>query len=269
MTTPDPLEDVAFVARSPHRVRVLRVLADGPMTRVALHEDTGISQPTLGRILDPFRDRNCVERRGQEYALTAWGHLLADEFGDLLETVESIQRLGDVVQQLPTDEMEFDVRTFRDATVTKPTTGDVFRHVRRLEELFFGADHARLLSPPVATGAPEDYEEVHHEFLDGDRYAESIVPVEVLTQVRGEETYVELFRSAFESGRVRMFVYDGPIPYLLAITDGVTLLAPTDDHGIPTALVETENEAIHAWAESTYGEYREEGTELALDDVPG
>ncbi|WP_458208108.1 helix-turn-helix transcriptional regulator [Haladaptatus sp. NG-SE-30] len=269
MSTPDPLDDVAFLARSPHRVGVLEILAEGRMTRRDLHDETGISQPTLGRILEPFRDRNWVERRGQEYALTAWGNLLADDFGDLLETVESIQRLSDVVQQLPIDEMDFDVREFRDATLTKPTAGDAFRHVRRLEELFFGADHARLLSPTVATGAPEDYEEMSQEFLDGDQYAESVVPGEVLAQVQADETYVEMFRPAFESGRMRMVVYDGPIPYLLAITDGITLLAPTDNHGIPIALVETETEVVRAWAESTYEEYREEGTELTLDDIPG
>ncbi len=51
---------------------MLELLADGPMTRLDLHDETSI-------------------------------HLLADDFGELLATVESIGCLGDVIQQLPTD----------------------------------------------------------------------------------------------------------------------------------------------------------------------
>ncbi|WP_435156495.1 helix-turn-helix transcriptional regulator [Haladaptatus sp. DFWS20] len=268
MSTPDPLDDVAFLARSPHRVGVLKILADGPMTRRDLHDDTGISQPTLGRILEPFRDRNWVERRGQEYALTPWGHLLAEDFGELLNTVESIQRLSDVVQQLPTDEMNFDIREFRDATITTPESGDAFGHLRRLEELFFGADRARLLSPTVAMGSLEDYQETYQEFLDSDKQAESIVSVDTLAQVQADEMSAQMFRPAFETGRVKMFLYDGTIPFLLAVTDGTALLAPTDEHDIPVALVETRNEAIRSWVETRIEEYREESTALTVEDLP-
>lgn len=268
MSRPDPLEDVAFLARSAHRVAVLTTLADEPMTRPELHATTRISQPTLGRILEPFRERNWVEQQRREYALTAWGELLVTNFRDLMETVETIQQLSDVVEQLPTDEMTFDVREFADATVTKPERGDAFRHLRRLEGLFFGADHARLLSPTVATGAPEDYQEIHQEFLESDKRAESIVSVEALTQVQTDETYAQMFRPAFETGRVRMFVYDGPIPYLIAITDDTALLAPTDEHGIPVALVETEKGTVRSWVEKTLDEYQERATEVTFDDVP-
>jgi predicted transcriptional regulator len=268
MSTPDPLEDVAFLARSAHRVAVLETLADGSMTRPELHEVTSIPQPTLGRILDPFQKRNWIERRGREYALTAWGELLVTDFRELIETVETIQQLSDVVQQLPTDEMGFDIREFADATVWIPERGDAFGHLRRLEELFFGADRARLLSPTVAMGAPDDYQELHQEFLDSDKRAESIVSVEALTQVQTDETYAEMFRPAFETGRVRMFVYNGPIPYLLAMTDDTTLLAPIDEHGIPVALVETENQTVRLWVKEKLDDYQERSTEVTLDDGP-
>lgn len=268
MSTPAPLDDVAFLARSAHRVGVLKTLADCPLTRPELHRETGISQPTLGRILNPFQERNWIERHGQEYALTSWGQLLVANFSELVDTVETIQRLSEVVQQLPTERMDFDLREFGDATVTKPEAGDAFGHVRRLEELFFGADRAQLLSSTVATGSLEDYQDTYQEFLDSDKQAESIVSVDALSQVQADELSARMFRPAFETGRVKMFLYDGTIPFLLAVTDGTALLAPTDEHGIAVALIETENETIRKWIETILDEYQEQSAAVTLDDFP-
>lgn len=268
MSSQTPLDDVEFLARSSHRVGVLRTLAAGARTRPNLHQETGIPQPTLGRILGDFEDRRWVERLGREYALTAFGALVAEEFETLLDTVETVQRLGDVVAQLPTDEMDFDVREFRDATITTPESGDAFGHLRRLEELFFGADRARLLSPTVAMGSLEDYQETYQAFLDSDKQAESVVSVDTLAQVQADEMSRQMFRPAFETGRVKMFLYDGTIPFLLAVTDGTALLAPTDEHDIPVALVETRNEAILSWVETTYEEYRAQSRQVTVDDLP-
>jgi DNA-binding HxlR family transcriptional regulator len=156
MPVPDAREDVAFLARSPHRVGVLETLADGPLTRADLHEETGISQPTLGRILSSFADRNWVERRRAEYALTPLGELLAESFAALLDTVETVQTLGDVVQQLPTDEMDFDIRTFSDATVWVPEPGDTLSHIRRMESVWFDAERRRLLGSTLGPASFDD-----------------------------------------------------------------------------------------------------------------
>jgi predicted transcriptional regulator len=262
------LDDVAFLARSAHRVGVLEILADGPMTRRDLHDETGISRPTLGRILEPFRERNWVERRGQEYALTAWGHLLADDFAELLDTVESIQRLSDVVQQLPTDKMDFDIREFRDATVTKPTTGDVFRHVRRVEELLYNADHVRNVTPTIAPGTAEEYEQQLARFLDGNQRAEAIIPAGALNTAEVAAHLAATVRAPLESGRAAVYLYDGTISTLLAIADGTAMLVPVDEQDIPVALVETENETIRSWVESKIDEYREQSTALTVEDLP-
>jgi predicted transcriptional regulator len=118
--TSTPLDDVEFLARSSHRVEVLQTLATGPRPRPVLHDETGIPQPTLGRILGGFEDRNWVERRGQEYALTELGALIVAEFENLLDTVATVNRVGAVLVDLPTEELDFDVRAFADATVTTP-----------------------------------------------------------------------------------------------------------------------------------------------------
>ena len=273
MVTETPLDDVEFLARSSHRVEVLRTLASGPRTRPNLNGETGISQPTLGRVLGAFEDRNWVERRGQEYALTPFGDLVKEAFEDLLDTVGTVQRFGDLNELLPTEEMDFDLREFADATVITPGDGDAFRHVTRIEELFYGADELRLLSPTIAPGSTEDRRVRLAEFLESDRVNEGIVSTHALEQEPlfdpANEELLGSIREALELDRTRFYVYDGPIPIMLMVADGTTVLAPTDDRGLPAAVIETENETVRAWVESKLDEYRARSMEVTAEDLPG
>ena len=267
MVSHEPLDDVAFLARSPHRVAVLDSLADGPRTRPVLHEETGVSQPTLGRILGSFEGRNWVERDGREYALTPWGGLLAEEFGDLIGTVETIQRLGDVVRRLPTDGMDFDVRRLGSATVTTPEPGDVFRHVRRFEEVVFGATHVRLLTDTMAADSLAKLHDRVQRAPD-DLFVESVLTADALTQALDDPALAGLVRDLVRSGRTPVYEFDGSIPQPLGLADGVGLLAPTDEHGIPGALVESEDEVVRAWLTERLDDHRDRATRLTDDDLP-
>jgi predicted transcriptional regulator len=266
MATPDPLADVAFLARSAHRVEVLRTLAGGPMTRPALHEETGIPQPTLGRILEPFRDRNWVERRGGAYALTPWGHLLVDEFDDLLDTVETIRRLGTVVELLPTEEMDVDVRRFGDATVTTPEPGDLLRHVRRAEEVLSEGTDIRILAGSIAPAALEEQRD--RLLVDPDLRLETVITDDALRQALAAPGVADLVRDLLESGQAPVYRYEGSFPMpILARVDDVAVLAPADDRGIPGALIESPDETIRAWVDSRIDEYREQSTPLRPKDL--
>jgi predicted transcriptional regulator len=262
-----PLDDVEFLARSPHRVTVLRTLATGPRTRPDLHDETGISQPTLGRVLGALQDRTWVERRGREYALTPFGGLVAEAFAELLDTVGTVQRLGEVVSLLPADELDFDVREFRDATVTAPTLGDAFRHVRRIEELYYGADRGRVMIDTVPPGSPVEHRERAANFLAGDQRYEAINSAETLDRAVEDPEVAEILCRAVESGRIDLYRYEGSFPFLLWVAGDLAMLAPKDEHGMLAALVETDNEAILAWVNATIDEYRDRSTRLTADDL--
>jgi predicted transcriptional regulator len=265
----DPLEDVAFLARSSHRVGVLKTLADGPLTRPDLHEETGISQPTLGRILGSFEDRDWVEQCRPEYALTPLGELLVEEFDDLLDTVETIQKFGDVVQQLPTDEMDFDVRTFADATVWTPEPGDTVSHIRRMETVWFEADRRRLLGSTLGTASFDDRKEQARRDFDRLKQmeVETIVSRAMLEQGMSDPEIRRMTLEHWDADQMNAYLYDGPIPLILAIADDTAMLAPTDENGIPTAVIATENETIRLWVETQLDEYREQSIELRVEDI--
>lgn len=268
MPSPDPLDDVAFLARSPHRVKVLETLDAGARSRPDIHEATGIPQPTLGRILGGFADRNWIERDGREYALTPLGRLVFGAFEGLLDTVETVQRLDDVVGLLPNEQLDFDVQRLGAATITTPETGDVLGHVRRAEELIAAAEHLRILTNTMMPAALETLRDRVVNTGESELLVESVITGDAIEQALANPSLVDLIRDLLESGQSPVYQYDGSVPMTLAIADGTAVLAPEDEQGIPGALVETDDEAVRTWIEAQFDSYREQSTELTVDDLP-
>lgn len=266
--TPTPIEDVSFLARSAHRVEVLRTLASGPRSRPDLHEVTEIPQPTLGRVLGDFEDRHWIEREEREYALTALGELVVAAFEDLLDTVEVVQTFGEVLQLLPTDEMDFDLREFADATIWVPEPGDTLSHIRRMEEVWFAADNTRLLGSTLGPASFERRREHAREFVDGEQRSETVVSTAMLEQGMSDPELNRMIREHWDPERMRGYLYEGHIPLILTVADETAMLAPTDENGIPTAVIATGNEVVRSWVHDRIDEYREQATELSLDDLP-
>lgn len=268
MTEQSSLEVVEFLARSPHRVEVLRRLTEGSWSRPELHDETGISQPTLGRVLGSLEEQTWVERRGREYALSALGELLVEEFEDLLETVETIQRLGVIVPLLPTDEMDFDLRRLGLATILTPQTGDVLRHVRRIQTLFDEADHLRIMADTIA---PDSLANLHRRLVnspDENALIESILTTTALEMAFSNPELVEWIRDLITSEKAPVYRYDGDIPLTLGLADGTAVLVPTDEHGFPAAVIESTDEAVRDWVVSELDAYRGAATELTTEDLP-
>ena len=187
-----------------------------------------------------------------------FGELIAEEFEGILETVETVQKLGDVVQQLPTDEMDFDIRTFADATVWTPEPGDTLSHIRRMESVWFDADRRRLLGSTLGPASFDDRREQARR--DYDRLeqmeVETIVSEAMLEQGMSDPEIRRMTAEHWDPEHMRAYLYDGPIPLILAIADNTAMLAPTDENGIPTAVVETENETIRSWVDAEIDAYR-------------
>lgn len=268
MTTLTPLDDVEFLARSPHRVEVLRRLHEGPWGRPDLHEETGISQPTLGRVLDSLEERYWVEHQGGEYRLTAFGALMAEAFDDLLETVETLHKLSEVGPLLPTDAMDFDLERLGTATVLTPEPGDFFRHVRRVEARFEDAERIRILTENIG---PQFLESLHTRLVtdaDASAIVESILTADAVEMALGNHELVGWIRELIESGRATIYRYDGANPLTLAHYDGTAVIVATDDHGFPAAVIESSDEVVRDWVETELDAYREAATELTVEDLP-
>lgn len=262
MSDRTPLDDVEFLARSQHRVSVLETLHSGTRTRAELHDETEISQPTLGRVLTGLRDRNWVAQDGQEYSVTPLGRILAENFADLLKTVDTIQELSDVVDVLPTDRMGFDLRLLGEATITKAEPNDVLVHIRRAEVLLADAEDIRVLTPSIFPGALE-------KLLEGPspHHHEAILTGGALEAMQGNPQLIDATRALIANDGLDVFRYDGPVSAMLAMVDHQAIIAPLDENDLPRALIESENQTICSWVDSELDTYRDASTLMTVDDL--
>lgn len=259
-----PLDEVEFLARSAYRVEILNALAERVHTRQDLHEETGISQPTLGRILGSFQDHGWVEKAGQEYALTPFGELLAEEFSGLLDTVETMQRFRDIAPFLPLDELRFDLREFGDAAITVPRTEDALAHIRRGEDVIVDADDMRLFSP---TADPTLFRDLYDRLQDREQFHEAIIGASALDTVLENPDLAALIRSALQSDEMTVYRYEGPFETPIGIADGRAFIMPFDDHGVPCAFIEADNDAIRSWVVERLDECREQSSQLTVESL--
>lgn len=251
------LDDVAFLASSPNRVDVLRTLATGAFSRGELHERTGISQPTLGRILEGFAERGWVEKVDRRYRLTRVGSLLKASFEELLGTVETVQRLADLEARLPVEEMPFDFSALTDATVTTPRTPDVLAHVRRVEELVGSADHLRWLTGNVFFEAVARQRAL---LLTDEQTQEVVIAADALDVLLSRPEMAAIVAELLETGALSVYAYAGSVPYALGVVDDRAVIVPYDDHSVPCAVVDTDDEAVYAWVDDTIDAYRDRAT---------
>jgi predicted transcriptional regulator len=260
-----PLDHIEFLARSPHRVRVLAELAAGASTRQELREWTEVSQPTLTRILGSFQDRGWLSKRGQQYTLTPFGVLLAEEFAALHETVEAMQRLQSLAPFLPLAEMDFDIRLFGEARITTPHPPDILAHARRAEALASEASHIRSLT---ANFYPDQLAKTYDLVVGGDQTQEAIASGAALDGLFAQAGAVDLARELLESGSMTVYRFDGEVPVGYALFDERAVVFPYDEHQRECGLIETENATVRSWVVEQLDAYQKEAERLSVDDLP-
>ena len=262
------LEEIEFLALSANRVAVLERLSEGPLTRTELAEVTGASQPTLGRILRDFEDRHWVDHDGNAYAATATGRLVAEEFADLRGAIETERRLREVIEWLPTAEMGFDLRRLSDARITRPSRTRPGAPVGRVLDLIRDADRVRIVSHAFNEAS---LDAVRERTVAGEGTFEGVFSPEALDALARDSSLRDRLRELIASDRAEIRIHDEPVPLAVTITDGVVHLLLRDEEGLLRAAVDTDDEAVLAWASETHDRYWREASPLdpgTLDDGP-
>jgi len=146
------LEDVAYLARSVNRVRILGVLTNRSATRRELAEVTGTSRTTLDRIVNELEDRGWAKRTlDGTYTATPQGTQLQRQFQPFLDSVVAIRKLGNAVAWLPTEELTVGLEHFADAIVQRPERDDPVETIDLMVEMVDEATRHRAfthLVPP-------------------------------------------------------------------------------------------------------------------------
>lgn len=249
------LEDIEFLARSPHRVEVLEALADAPRTRHELKERADVSRITIRRLLDDLAERGWIEHDNSQYEATASGRVAAREFARLQSNLSVADRLDDALEWLPTDEFDFDLTYLRDADVLPSESWEsqteVIRHAadlvngtRRIEGTAIGFSH-------------EVVDEIRDHVVSGDGEFEVVVDETCLRMIRNDSGLRERFHDMLASGNALLHRYDGeaPLHMVIAFDDLVSICGHVDGGPPPGALESTEPTVLD-WAQSYFEEAR-------------
>lgn len=250
------LEEIEFLARSPNRVTVLDALTEGPIGRYDLEETTGVTRATLGRILDDFEERGWVLEDDRQYVTTQLGAYVSRAFTDLLDRFEPVPALNKVVEWFPEKGFEFDLGCLAGAEIVRPSRSDALAPTNHIARRLQNADRVRLITYSVL---PDVMEVCWRGTVNGPLELESVLDQGAIDSFAANPQMMDYAQGMFETGQAEVVWYEGDIPSTVFIIDDVVLLCLSGGEGAPHAVIETDDETVREWAESTIDAYRREG----------
>lgn len=254
------LDDTGFLARSANRVRALDALTAGPFERRDLEEATGISRPTLTRILDDFEKCGWVTRDRRRYEATKLGAVTVQEFIALLKRFEALRKLDEVIRWFPEEGFSFDLGCLAGAEVVRPSKNDALAPTTRIAKRLDVADRAQILSYAVI---PAAMEACWRATIHGSHRVDVVFDSEALATVAADSTMMNRSLEMLETGRTQVFHHDGDVPYVMFIIDDkIVELCLGSEDGAPRAVIETTDETIGEWAEVVFDSYRREASPI-------
>lgn len=257
------LKDVAYLSRSPNRVRILEALTREAYPRRELGEVTDTSRTTLGRILSEFEERGWAERTADgTYAATDRGDHVAAAFRPLIASMDAIRTLGDAIGCLPADELSIGLHHFADATARRPNPNEPIGPVRRLVDLLAEAATFRTLTfiaPPTAVG-----EAMQAGVQSGRLSGEHVLAGGLVDYLREQPDGPPAWQSYLEAGAT-VYRYHGHVPCNLFVLDEHVLLMR--DQPAAGHVVESVNETVRAWANGLIDDYRAEAERMDAESL--
>ena len=262
----DALEDIAYLARSANRVRLLDALTSRSSRRGALHERTGIAKTTIGRIINEFEERRWVERTSDgEYTVTPTGEQVANEFIPLIDVMAAIRKLGDMVAWIQAPEESIGLHQFSDATVRRPTPTDPMAPTVYYTEGLRDAEEFYCL---VAVAPPLAFEiAMREEVTKRDLTVEHVIADSEFRYICDHPERISRWREYVEAG-ANVYRYDGEVPCNFIILDETVYIAKSQSEygGEPYTLIESENDVVRSWAHDIIETHRADSTRLDAED---
>lgn len=260
-----PLDDIDHLARSPHRTQVLRLLTEGDWTRRELHEETEIPQPTLGRILGSFDERDWVTKANNTYSLTLRGKLIAHHFTNLLDIFDTLGRLpaeGDIE---PILSLGFDPQWLAHVDLLDPANkGDWYGHLRHVRETVAEIDSVQEIAPGPMPGMAE----VILEQLEADELSiESIFPRSAFASFIDDPENRSSMVQLLYTGKARIHLVDESIQYYIARHDDRAVIdIPANTRG-PVIRLTSTYRPIRDWVDSNIAAFRERAEQISAEDL--
>lgn len=257
-----PIHDIAYLARSEHRVPALLALSERPRSRSELCELTGVSSSTIRRTLTEFGERTWVRKQGYKYEATRLGAAVASWMDDLIGRVETERKLRNIWHWLPDEVVDCTIDGQSEMTVTLAEPDAPYRPVNRFESLLEQTSELRFLRPEVALMEP-CLDHLFHRIQDG---------IEVTLIDRPSchayffSRYPERSAEMLEQDNFTVLEHDNPPSHGIGLLeDRTTISCYEEGSGTVQALLDTDVPAIREWAESTYASFESSAVPVKRD----
>ena len=242
------------------RWEVMDCLRETSKDKRTLVEDLECSRSTVNRATRELESIGVIEYTDGEYGVTPLGESIASRFEEMMETVELWIQLEPFLQWMPEEEFDLDLHLLDGADLVMPEPGDPYavinRHVGRLETM----DYGKFLLPYVGMHATE---KAYEQIVNHGAGCEIIVAPEVWNTFQFDPNYSPIMEEMVETGRVNVSIYEGEMPFSLAIIDDLVQIIADEDEE-PRALIETDNTEVRSWAEATFEDYKQQA-DLAIE----
>ncbi|MBZ6494758.1 MarR family transcriptional regulator [Haloterrigena longa] len=250
-----PIDDIAYLARSHHRVPALVALTERPRSRSELCELTGVSSSTIRRTLDEFEDRIWIRKDSYQYTATPLGEVIASGMVDLIERVETERKLRDVWHWLPDVVSEYPLETWAAMTVTVADPDAPYRPVNRFESLLEGTDELRFVRPEIALMEP-CFDVLWHQVDAG---VDVVLVGRPHSHTYFLSTYPERSGEMMQRDNFTVLEHDDlPSHGISVLDERVAISCYERDSGTVQALIDTDAAAVREWAQSVFETYTAE-----------
>lgn len=253
-------EQVAFLASSPIRSRILRELRDQRLIERDLRDALDEPRSTVHRNVEKLVERGWIESRRDGYRTTWFGAAVLEEFERTVGNVERARKLRPFFDHVPVEAVDLDA--LGDVEVTAPRPNRPLAAIDRVQEWFTDPDSIRgftpYLVPRFADGA--------HDCVFDDEYDVEVVVANVAAEALVGE-YGARLREIIHEEWVSLYRHAGDLPYALLFADDGVLLGAFDADGVPRTVVETDHGEAIEWAEATYRRHRSEATPITAADI--
>lgn len=254
----ESLTDIAFLANSGNRVAVLESLVEAPHSRHVLAEMVDVSRVTLARILDGLEERRWIRQDGTRARITPLGGWVLEEFAALCAMLEHERRLRDVIDLLPADGFGFHVSALTTAEITRRRKADPAAPIASLVDALETPDEIRSFSFSITDPWLET---CWRRITAGELRWTWVCTPEVIDIMNADPTMAARAAEILETGRAEFYT-NPDVAAVVLLAEGRVHIRLVDDDGIPAALVQTDDEHVRAWAESTFETYRRAGVRV-------
>lgn len=251
-------DDARYLAGSPVRPAILRVLRRDPSRPAVLTDAIDATRTTVQRILAGFRDRRWVVKRDGAYHVTPTGERVLDAYEELLSEIDRADRYGRFAADLERTGAGFPPPGLDTGELTAATDRNPLVAVDRIVELLRDAagSHVRAVSPIVT----RQFNEAAARALDGGASVDLVIDRAVL------DASIEEFGSAIDRALTdddaTVHVASEPLDYGLFRYDDRACVLSYDERNNPRCVFESTDPTVLDWADERFEAVLADATRL-------